>query len=312
MAEIESEGEPQPPEPGRIARLKTRAQTLKDQGLERLETERSRRPSVRIAFDFYQRDRAFAGSLLAGGLTVKLFLWFLPFALTFVVILGSVASRLDQPPSELARDTGLTAALAGIISDAVETSERAGLYLGALGVVLMIWAGIGVMKALKLVSRLAWQMSAPPHVNQLRGSLGVVVYISALLLLNRLMNLLLGGPFLSDVLVFTLTVAILVAILISLFRSLPHPEGIPWIGMLPGALLMAIGVLATRLVTVVYFAPKLESAGDLYGGLGMAGVFLAWLYIFCRILVAAISLNATVWQKREGAEERPGEMVDLS
>jgi hypothetical protein len=35
----------------------------------------------------------------------------------------------------------------------------------------------------------------------------------------------------------------------------------------------------------------------------MAGVFLAWLYILSRILVASISLNATLWQK--GA--RPGE-----
>jgi len=312
MAEIESESEPKPPEDGRVARLKTMAQALIEQGSDRLETERAHRPTVRIAFDFYQRDRSFAGSLLAGGLAVKLFLWLLPASLTVVVLVGSIASRVDRPPEELAEESGLPAALAGMVSDAVASSEQARLYLGALGVVLMIWAGVGVVKALRLVSRLAWRMEPPAHVNMVRASLGVVVYVVSLLLLIRGMDFLQGGPFLTDVLVLVAGVAILMAILIVLFESLPHPDVIPWSGMLPGAVLMTAGMLGTRVATIVYFAPKLESAGELYGGLGMAGVFLAWLYILSRILVGAIALNATWWQRREVADEGSGSQVDLT
>jgi uncharacterized BrkB/YihY/UPF0761 family membrane protein len=35
----------------------------------------------------------------------------------------------------------------------------------------------------------------------------------------------------------------------------------------------------------------------MYGGLGLAAVFLAWLYIISRLLVASISLNAAIWQR---------------
>ena len=38
-------------------------------------------------------------------------------------------------------------------------------------------------------------------------------------------------------------------------------------------------MLGTRVVTIVYFAGKLDRVDDLYGALGVASVFLAWLFI---------------------------------
>ena len=52
--------------------------------------------------------------------------------------------------------------------------------------------------------------------------------------------------------------------------------------MIPGALLMTVAWLLIRLATVVYFTWRLDKASELYGGLGMAAVFLAWLYIISR------------------------------
>jgi membrane protein len=298
VADNPHEGQPQP-EPKRLDRLKARASSLREQGVERLEVERQRRRSVRLALDFYQRDSAFAGALLAGGLSVKFFLWFLPFALSVVVILGSIADNLDQQPEDLARDSGLATALAAIVGDAVDSSSQGRFYLGALGILLTIWAGNAVVKALRLVSRLAWQMEKPARVNPLAGSLAVVGFVTSILVFDRGIRLLMAGPVVTDLLAAIISVVGLVAILLLILRSLPHPAGIAWTHLLPGALLMTVGVMATRLVTAVYFAPRLESASALYGGLGMAGVFLAWLYILSRILVASISLNATLWQRRD-------------
>ena len=122
---------------------------LKTGALERLETERERRASVGVAYDFYQRDQAFAGSLIAGGLSVKVFLWFLPFSLSFVVVIGTLADWLDRPPSELAEDSGLIPALARMVEAAVDASDKALLYLALLGIVLLLWAGLGVVRALR-------------------------------------------------------------------------------------------------------------------------------------------------------------------
>ncbi len=192
---------------------------------------------------------------------------------------------------------GLTAVFVGIVEDAVHNSSRARVYLGILGLILLIWTGMGVTRALRLVSRLSWKMVTAPHVNPVRASVWVVGFVVAILALQWASNQLYGGPLIVDILVVVVVGVALLAILISLFNALPHPAEVPWTAMLPGAMIMAAGVLITRLVTIVYFSRRLESAPDLYGGLGLAAVFLAWLYIIGRTLVAAISLNATLWDK---------------
>jgi uncharacterized BrkB/YihY/UPF0761 family membrane protein len=291
--------------PGLFERWKTRFQEYKATAQERLEVERGRRTSVRVAFDFYRRDQAFAGSLLAGGLSVKLFLWFLPFALSVVALVGTLAERLDQPADELARQSGLAAALAGMIQDAVEVSTRARWYLVVFGIVFLVWAGLGVVRALALTSRLAWRMPDMPPMKKLYGSLAVIGVVVAILGVQWARNKLLAGPFAVDLMVFLIAVLFLVAIHVAMFTWLPRPEAVPWTALIPGALLMTAGLLAIRLATLVYFAGKLNTAPDLYGGLGIAGVFLAWLYIISRLLVASISLNATIWQRDQPQEDAP-------
>ena len=248
---------------GRLDRLRERYEGYKAKALDRLEVERGRRPSVRVAFDFYTRDQAFAGSLLAGGLSVKLFLWFLPFALSFVALFGSLAERFDRPAYDVARSSGLTAVLAGMIAQAVEASSRARWYLAGFGLVLLLWAGLGVVRALALTSRLAWRMDKPPSIRKMYGSLAVIGFVVAILGVQWARNQFLGSPWYLDLLV--------------------------------------LGV-----ATLVYFAPRLNSAPDLYGGLGLAGVFLAWLYIISRLLVASISLNATIWQRDQANDQTSG------
>jgi membrane protein len=294
--------------PGLIERLKQRFEEYKARALERVEVERERRTSVRVAFDFYSRDKAFAGSLLAGGLSVKLFLWFLPFALSVVAVIGSLAESFDQPASDVARSSGLAAVLAGIVADAVETSSRGRWYLALFGLVLLLWAGLGVVRALALTSRLAWRMSEVPPVRRLFGSLAVAGIVVSILAVQWARNRLLGGPLPLDLLVLVIAMGFIAGTFLLMFTWLPRPKEVPWTALVPGALLMTVGILVIRLATLVYFAPRLESAPALYGGLGLAGVFLAWLYIISRLLVASISLNATIWQRDQASEQE----VDLT
>ncbi len=292
--------------PGLLERLRNRYEGYKAKALDRLEEERGRRPSVRVAFDFYRRDQAFAGSLLAGGLSVKLFLWFLPFALSVVALLGTLADQFDQPADELARSSGLAAVLADMVADAVEESSQAAWYLAVVGIFLMLWAGLGVVRALALTNRLAWRMPGVPTVRKLHGSVAVIGFVVGTLVIQWARNRLLGGPWFTDLLVLVLAIAAVAGLFLLMFRVLPHPVEVPWTALVPGALLMTVGLLVIRLATLVYFAPRLNSAPDLYGGLGLAGVFLAWLYIISRLLVASISLNATIWQRDQAVDETAG------
>lgn len=304
MADTPTAGDGKTAEPSRLDALKAKYETTKATALERLDAERGRRTSVRVAYDFYSRDKAFAGSLLAGGLSVKLFLWFLPFALSVVALFGSLSERFDQPAEDLARQSGLAAVLAQLVADAVEETTRARWYLIVFGIVFLLWAGIGVVRALALTSRLAWRMPETPPVRKLYGSLGVVGIVVAILAVQWIRGRLLGGPIYSDLLLLAAAAGLLGGIFLLLFMWLPRPVGVPWTALVPGALLMTVGVLAIRLATLVYFAPRIGTAPSLYGGLGLAAVFLAWLYIISRLLVASISLNAAIWQ-RENIESAP-------
>jgi uncharacterized BrkB/YihY/UPF0761 family membrane protein len=297
VADTPTAGDGDRAEPGWFETLKGKYETSKSTALERLEMERGRRTSVRVAYDFYSRDKAFAGSLLAGGLSVKLFLWFLPFALSVVALFGSLSEQFDQPAEDLARQSGLAAVLAQLVADAVEETTRARWYLIVFGIVFLFWAGIGVVRAIALTSRLAWRMPTTPPVRKLYGSLGVIAIVVAILAVQWIRNRLLGGPVYSDLILFAVAAGVLAGIFLMLFMWLPRPDGVPLTALVPGALLMTAGVLAIRLATLVYFAPRIGSAPSLYGGLGLSAVFLAWLYIISRLLVASISLNAAIWQR---------------
>ena len=81
------------------------------------ESLRARHASVRIAYEAYERDRRQAGSLLAGGLAYRLFLWLLPAALFAVAVVSLFAEATSRTPEEAADATGLGAALAVTVAE---------------------------------------------------------------------------------------------------------------------------------------------------------------------------------------------------
>lgn len=280
---------------GRIARAKARAEEAKKTGAEILAREEQHRLSVRIAVEAFNRDRRFAGGLLAGGLAFRLFLWLLPFSLVVVALLGSVSSRLEQPASELAERAGLSAALAGTVAKAVHDSGQGRWYLLVIGVVLLLWAGMGVLKAVRLISGLAWQVPPKMNLNPLVSSATVFVVVGAIFGVRLIAAWLHSGPLSTDILTLAAETIWLVAVATWVFWKLPHSPDVGWQVMVPGGVLVAFGVLVSRLITAVYFVGRLDRVDDLYGALGVASVFLAWLYIIARLWVAATSLNASVY-----------------
>ena len=73
-------------------------------------------------------------------------------------------------------------------------------------------------------------------------------------------------------------------------------ERATWTTFLPGAALLAIGLQLMRIATSVYFVGRLERVNDLYGSIGLATVFMVWLFLIGRLVVAAMALNAERWR----------------
>ena len=89
--------------------------------------------------------------------------------------------------------------------------------------------------------------------------------------------------------------------LLVVLDKLPH-RARSWRDLLPGAVVVAVGMQALHLVVALYLAPKLGRSSELYGALGAATVILLWLYLVARLIVSGAFLNAMLVDLREEQE----------
>jgi uncharacterized BrkB/YihY/UPF0761 family membrane protein len=274
----------------RVETARMRAEELQRRSLERLERESERRGWVRKLMNAYEADRNRGGGLLAGGLAYRIFLWELPAALVLVTVFGLAAKAGDRAPEDVARSAGLGGAVVATVAAAVHEADRASWWLLLIGLVLMIWAGRSAVRALQIVSEIAWSEREAARPSTIESSLvfsavalGVIVLQVALAYLHGVVGSL-GG--------WLIGTAVMGVLAVWVMTVLPH-GGRSWRSVVPGALAFAAGVRLLTMATAVYFAPKLGRIDDLYGGLGLAIVILLFLYLLARAFVAAAFLNAT-------------------
>jgi membrane protein len=291
----------------RMDALKVRADSAKQTLQDRGDQLRARSAAARLAYEAYEDDRRQAGSLLAGGLAYRLFLWLLPTTLLVVTVIGLIVDVSGREPDAVAKDAGLGAALAATVSQAVESSNRATIPLLLLGAWLTIWAGRSVVKAVRLSASVLWGLEPGPLRASTVASLSFTAIVIGLAFLPPLLRSA------SDV-SFGLRVIAELAMLGGMTllawwtqTLLPHQPLSSRRALLPGAILFAIGIDLMRLFTQIYLADRLGRVDDLYGSIGFATVFMAWLYLAGRLVVAAIALNATRWRRgqREADEASP-------
>ena len=262
---------------------------------ERAEAMRGRHGSVDTIYVIADRDIEIGGGLMAGALAYRLFIWLLPFALVVVGGIGVAADVSSESPARAAHTLGLTGIVANSVSGASRGSAR--WYALLIGVPVLIWASRGLLKALVVVHRLVWgdqrrTVSKPTLANTARLLAMLVVYFAIRQLARWV------GEWTGSIVLRSLTGVVALAVwwlVVSL--RLPHGEA-HWRDLVPGAVLMALGLeLLTDIGTYV-IVPRVESSQSTYGALGTAAALLFGLYIISRLVVAAAVVNATVWERR--------------
>lgn len=270
--------------------------------VERAESEREKHEAVRTLFHLYEEDKGRGGGLLAGGLAYRLFIWLLPAALVASSIFRLFADAGGQSPSATAKDVGMGVAMAATVNQAAVQAGRAAPILLVMGLVIMLWASRGVLKALRLVSAIAWRMTPVPLSSQVRTTLTTAAVLCVLPTYGIVIAPLYRGSLGTDLVATFVAITGIAAMATWVAGCLPQPEGVRWIHLLPGAILFAIGFEALRLATTIYFAAKLDRVDDLYGALGFAAVFMTYLYLVARLTVLGLMANAAVY--RSGHSER--------
>jgi uncharacterized BrkB/YihY/UPF0761 family membrane protein len=279
-----------------LASVRRSLDERKKTALERVELERERRGSVRIALGSFELDRRTGGSLLAGGLAYRLFLWLLPFGLFTSSLIRLVSDSGGPTASDVARDIGMSGEMIATIENASRAAGQNALWLLIVGLALMLFAARTVLRALSIASALAWGVDVGSQKKWLRSTLVTACALLVLSGYHYLLGPLYAGRLTTDLLA-TGAAAIAMALAVAWGASLlPHPDGVPWPYFLPGGMLFGFGVEGLRLVTSVYLAARLERVDNLYGALGVGAAFMAVLYLVARLTTAALALNAATWQ----------------
>jgi uncharacterized BrkB/YihY/UPF0761 family membrane protein len=274
---------------GRVARATAWGKERSARMVAWAEAARGTHASVDVGFRVAERDRQVAAAVLAGGVAYRIFFWLLAVALLAGGALGLVGSEGVEDALD---DQDVGATLTAAVGDAVQSSQAARWWLIVLGSWLLLWTGYMAAKALVLVHAAVWGVP-PRRISPLRSSLvfttGALTFLAAMAgarwLRNESEGVGLGATLLIVVIPFVFWLAAT--------RRLPH-RGDSRRDLVAGALLVALGVEGLHLFTALYLGPKLTSATELYGGVGIATTALFWLYVVGRLVVGAATLNAAL------------------
>jgi membrane protein len=285
------------PEPAEEQSLVSRLTRARGQASRAGDWASERLPGAAHARAALERERMAAAGLLAGGLAYKLFFWFVPLGLVFAAVLSFWVDEDRVGLQDAARSFGISGASTQSAMKAIAEEHHARWYFLVAGLVLLVWSGIGVIRALNIAHSIAWNLRPEKLRRPVFAGLVFSGIVTSLIVVSASTQYLrehyaeIGLWLTLSLFVFYLVVVLWI------MDKLPH-RSTSWRDLLPGAVLVALGTEVIHIVVVLYLVPKLGHSSELYGALGTATVILLWLYLLARLLVAAAFLNAALWDHR--------------
>jgi uncharacterized BrkB/YihY/UPF0761 family membrane protein len=288
--------------PKRMDRLRATvagARAKGDEWLEQLEAARPSHRTIDVAFVSIERDTVAGGPVLAAAVAFRIFLFLVPYVFVLVYGLGLFSSATDSDPHDVAAKAGIVGLLASTIQIAADQSLFTRITIFAVSLYALFSTAKTFLKVLSAVHALAWQIR-PPRLRKLtKPALLFILLVTVALLVIQAINWLRDRSFIAGLGAEILFIAVPAAIwLLVSMRFFVHAPGAGWRDLLPGALLVGVGVQILHFVTVYWITHLLASKSEAYGAIGAALAILFWAYLLGRVLAASAVLNAGAWQQR--------------
>jgi len=281
---------------GRALATAERVRILREQ----IEETRARHRSVDIALATVERDSEIGGSLLAGALAYRLFVFLLPFAVFLVVGLGAFADATDQSTAAVADGLGLTQFVAREIGEAASDSARWWVLVASIPI--LAYAIGQLFRSVSIVHALAYEGSGRAVTIKPRS-----IGLFALAVLGQIVASNAAGALSADSAlggILGVVVAVIAVAGLWLAVSQLFPHGASTVTeRIPGALLYGIGNLAIYLFNTLFVGWLIEERQDSYGALGAAAALLFSMYLIGRLIVTSAVLNATIARRAAAGSE---------
>jgi hypothetical protein len=288
-------------EPSRIDRAKVLAARVEARGrvtYEGIKAQRAESRTIDSVFAAAERDEHVGGGILAAAVAFRLFLFLVPFVFVIVVVFGIGTDISGESTQSAARSAGAVGLLAKSFASVSGGSLWDRLVSFVVGSFALWLTTRSVLKVLRVVSGLTWQVPVPKLPNPTRAAGIFVGVIIGALLLTQLIGVLREASFIAGVLATALFVLVPAGLwLLFSLRAFPHAEEAGWKTMVPGSLLVGVGIELLHLFTIIWIAHQVDSKSETYGAIGIALALLFWAYLLGRILTAGMTLNAALWYR---------------
>lgn len=259
-----------------------------------------------MALDVQGRFNELHGGHLAGAVTLSAFLSLFPLMLVAVAVLGTVAhGRPDVTRhvlDALAIPNG--GAAAQLVRDTVATAEESRQAASIVGVLGLLWTGLGLVSTLQYVHDSVWQVTGRGLRDRGIGLLWLVGSVLLFALSFALTSAVQLLPPLLAPLEIVLALALGVGMFLWADKLLANTD-VGWRAVVPGAVAASIGFEVLKVVGGIYVPRAVASSSALYGSLGVVFAILAWLFFFGRLIVYSTALNVVLWERSRRRRRLP-------
>lgn len=251
------------------------------------------------------------GNALAASITLQAFISLFPLLLVAIAIVGYVSAEGVDIAASVARGLGLQGEAAQAITDAVAAAEDSRKAASVVGLAGLAWAGLGLVDAVKHGFNQVWQVRPRGMKDRLVGAAwlaGAALIMAIGAGATALIGLLPGwlAPLGT---VFGLGVNFCLWIWTS--KLVPNRD-VGWRGLVPGAVLGAIGLEALKVIGGFYVPRLVANSSALYGSIGVIFAVLAWLYLLARLAMYTAVLDVVLHEKAEGTRRVSVEIPSLA
>ena len=246
-----------------------------------------------------ERFGAVGGGPLSSSITLATFLSLFPLLLVAIAVIGFWSSGDTALAQRLVGDLGLRGKAADTVLQAIAAAEDSRRAASLIGLVGLLWSGLGVVGALQAALNAVWQAKGRGLVAKavallwLVGAGGLFLLTAALGALARFVP----GPAMPITVGLGL---VLTTVLFVWTYTVLSAKDIGWRDHLPGAVLVALGAELLKAVSSIFVPRMIASSSALYGSIGVVFAVLAILAIHSRLIVYGAALNVVRYEGREG------------
>ncbi len=239
------------------------------------------------------------GNYLASSVTLSSFLSIFPLLLFAIAILGFFSANTPSLATDVVDRLGLRGEAATAITNAIGKAEQSRRVASVVGIVGLLWSGLGLVAAFQYAINAAWQVKGRGWRDKLSGLLwlgGATLLFLTSFATSAVIRVLPG---------FLAPLGILAGLSVNLglwvwtFKVLGTRD-VGWKALVPGAVVGALGLEILKYIGGFYVPRAVASASALYGAIGVVFAILAWLLFFGRLVVYAAVVNVIRWEEQHG------------